>query len=492
MPTPSGASRPGDAAPGKPSRARPPRWRFGASRGTPLSPRRRRRRRVGATITVLIIGSALGFGWLLLSHWQSSSNEAALSELRVQSQRLHHFDTLHMQLMAAESGVRGYFLSGDPMYLTALQESRFESELVLRGLAETGKDDSSLAELRDLLERRWRWLELAVSRDMPDLVAAVNDDEGSTSAQEAREALLAMRADTAEHIDAMLVESFERFSGTRQRNIGMGLAILAMLVLLLVMLYREESLRGRLADVLRDENDRLQRQVASRTAQLNALATYLTNVREQEKSRLARELHDELGSLLTAAKLDANWIARKLPPEALEPLRSRFDRLFDTLTQVIALKRKVVNDLRPPLLSDLGLMEALRTLASVGVGELEGKVTLKLPEELPNLPESVALALYRIAQEALTNVRRYASATAVVVELQLHDDGLQLEVTDNGVGFDPTQRRMDRHGLAGMEHRVQMLGGTWELDSAPGHGTRIRVFVPRSTWDTDASGVQPQ
>src|SRR5690625_3088017 len=136
MPTPSGASRPGDAAPGKPSRARPPRWRFGASRGTPLSPRRRRRRRVGATITVLIIGSALGFGWLLLSHWQSSSNEAALSELRVQSQRLHHFDTLHMQLMAAESGVRGYFLSGDPMYLTALQESRFESELVLRGLAE--------------------------------------------------------------------------------------------------------------------------------------------------------------------------------------------------------------------------------------------------------------------------------------------------------------------------------------------------------------------
>ncbi len=454
------------------------RWKGRPSPATP-----RRRRRLGVSLALIVVGFVLGFGWLLLSHWQSSSNEAALSELRTQSQRLHYFDTLQMEMLAAESGVRGYFISGDPMYLNALQSSRVDAELALRGLAESsGPDDTSVAELRELLERRWQWLELAVTRDMPDLVAAVDDDEGSTNARAVREVLLAMRAQTAERIDTMLVQSFERFSAARQRNIGMGLAVLVMLLVLMVMLYREDRLRGRLDDMLHDENDRLQRQVAARTAQLSALASYLTNVREQEKTHLARELHDELGSLLTAAKLDANWIARKLPEEAIAPLRSRFERLFDTLTQVIALKRKVVNDLRPPLLQDLGLNEALRTLASVGVGDLEGRIALKLPDELPELPEPVSLALYRIAQEALTNVRRYASATAVVLELKHDAGGLLLSVIDNGVGFDPARRRTDRHGLAGMEHRVQMLGGTWQLFSAPGEGTRIQVFIPESAW----------
>src|SRR5690606_10087810 len=136
---------------------------------------------------------------------------------------------------------------------------------------------------------------------------------------------------------------------------------------------REERLRRSLSDVLHSDNERLQRQVAARTVELNDLATYLTNAREAEQDRLARELHDELGSLLTAAKLHANWIARKLPAEALEPLKPRFDRLFDTLGQVIALKRKVVANLRPPLLSDLGLIEALRSLAQTGgVGDREG------------------------------------------------------------------------------------------------------------------------
>lgn len=160
-------------------------------------------------------------------------------------------------------------------------------------------------------------------------------------------------------------------------------------------------------------------------------------------------------------------------------LRSRFDRLLDTLNQGIALKRKVVADLRPPLLSELGLVEALRALPDSGdIGEHGGKLEIDLPDALPELPAQTALALYRIAQEALTNVRRYASATRVQLRLHTEGDELVLEIEDNGVGFDPSARDHDRHGLAGMAHRVQMLAGRLDIDSRPGAGTRISARVP--------------
>jgi len=221
--------------------------------------------------------------------------------------------------------------------------------------------------------------------------------------------------------------------------------------------------------------------VEARTADLSNLATYLTNTREAEQERIARELHDELGALLTAAKLDAGWIARKLPADAMAPLRDRFDRLLDTLSQVISIKRRVVADLRPPLLADLGLIEALRSLAQSGmVGENEGRIELDLPETLPELPADVSLALYRIAQEALTNVRRHARATKVRLQLATGPREIVLQVEDDGIGFDPSVERLNRHGLAGIAHRVQMLAGRLDITSRPGHGTRIEARMPLS------------
>ena len=262
-------------------------------------------------------------------------------------------------------------------------------------------------------------------------------------------------------------------------NRVLGASVLALLLVLVLVLYRQDRLRERMAHLLRSENERLHTEVAHRTQELSSLATYLTNAREAEQARLARELHDELGSLLTAAKLDAGWIARKLPAEAVAPLRSRFDRLLDTLNQGIALKRKVVADLRPPLLSELGLVEALRALPDSGdIGEHGGRLEIELPDTLPDVPAQTALALYRIAQEALTNVRRYAQARSVRLHLAVEGDELVLAVEDDGVGFDPAAREHNRHGLAGMAHRVQMLAGRLDIASAPGKGTRITARVP--------------
>ena len=114
------------------------------------------------------------------------------------------------------------------------------------------------------------------------------------------------------------------------------------------------------------------------------------------------------------------------------------------------------------------------------VGENEGRIELDLPETLPELPADVSLALYRIAQEALTNVRRHARATKVRLQLATGPREIVLQVEDDGIGFDPWVERLNRHGLAGIAHRVQMLAGRLDIASRPGHGTRIEARMPLS------------
>src|SRR5690606_14984723 len=144
-----------------------------------------------------------------------------------------------------------------------------------------------------------------------------------------------LRDELAAAHDRRVLDSFASFSRSRMMNIALCLAALGLLLVLFISLRQQERMRGQLDEILQREKAQLESEVAQRTAELSALATYLTNAREAEQARLARELHDELGALLTAAKLDTGWIARKLSPEVKAPLQGRFDRLQDTLNQGI-------------------------------------------------------------------------------------------------------------------------------------------------------------
>lgn len=445
-----------------------------------------RRTSLGALLAVVALGFLMGLAWLTITQYQSSSSHVAFTELRAQSDRVQHLDTLMLRVIDAESGVRGYLLTADPSYLRPWETGRAEIDAALEALRDNLTSRSQLLQL-DALEAmvnsRWALLSHVVATGLKEGFTSEQAGMGRSLTEDIRMALAELRGETALAIENRLQQSFDQFAQARKQTFALGLGVLVLLIVLVVMIYRQERLRSQMADILHSENERLQRQVAARTAELSDLATYLTNAREAEQERLARELHDELGSLLTAVKMDASWIARKLPAEAMAPLRSRFDRLFDSLSQVISLKRKVVANLRPPLLSDLGLLEALRSMAQSGdVGEHGGVLTLELPEHLPELAPEVSLALYRVAQEALTNVRRYAQATQVVLSLQIRDDLLLLRIQDNGVGFDPARRPANRHGLVGMAHRAQMMSGRLTIRSAPGEGTMVQVEVPREHW----------
>jgi signal transduction histidine kinase len=200
-------------------------------------------------------------------------------------------------------------------------------------------------------------------------------------------------------------------------------------------------------------------------------AAWLQRVRESERAALARELHDELGAILTAARLDAAWLAAQ--PGCQDPrITQRLDALQRLLAQGIGLKRRIIEDLHPTVLTHLGLVAAIEQLVASHRERFAGRIETEL-DSSAGLQGEAALALYRIAQEALTNVQKYAHAGMVRVVLERTHGRIQLRVLDDGRGFEPNAVGCGHHGLAGMRQRMRALGGRVEVTSAPGAGTRV-------------------
>ncbi len=205
------------------------------------------------------------------------------------------------------------------------------------------------------------------------------------------------------------------------------------------------------------------------------LATYLEGMREQERAHLARELHDELGSLLTGAKLDVACLQAQLAgqsPEVDQHLR----HLAQTLNRGISLKSSIVEGLCPSTLGNLGLVAALEILAREYAASSGIHVETGLQEVA--LDVTARLAVYRLVQEALTNVGKYAAASRVEIVLHQQGGDVMVTVRDNGVGFDAGRLRTSHHGLAAMRHRIEHCGGTLAVDSWASAGTRIVAVLP--------------
>jgi len=201
----------------------------------------------------------------------------------------------------------------------------------------------------------------------------------------------------------------------------------------------------------------------------------LVATREEERRRLRRDLHDGLGAQLAGLNVQAGALRRLIPrdPDAADEV---VVELREELRSAIADIRRLVYDLRPPALDDLGLVEALRQLAE-RYGSKDGplRVVVEAPEDLPNLPAAVEVAVYRVTQEALTNVARHARARTCDVRLAM-DEGVTLEIADDGIGI-PAQRSAGV-GLTSMHERASELGGSCVVQSIPKGGTQVLVRLP--------------
>jgi PAS domain S-box-containing protein len=221
--------------------------------------------------------------------------------------------------------------------------------------------------------------------------------------------------------------------------------------------------------------------LARQQSELRELSARVLEAREEEKTLLARELHDELGQQLTAMKMDLAWLRERLP--ALDPaLEAKAARMTDLVDQTMTSVRRISADLRPLMLDDLGLQDAVAWLVEEFSKHSGIECRLDAPPEpaLESVDRVIAITIYRVLQESLTNIARHAHAKQAWVILRASGNWLQLEVEDNGQGIaDADLARPRSLGLKGMRERVRYIGGSVEVGRAPRGGTRVVVRVPK-------------
>ena len=439
-----------------------------------------RLRRAGFAFPLAALAALAMFAISETSYRESSASLDALGEMAVARQNIQ---VLWRSLLDAETGQRGYLLTGRKEYLTPYTAAQHQVDDALKQLAEHHALDPPARRVLDDMKA-------LSAQKLSELSTGITlYDEGRTDAW--RELLLTnigqekMDAIRAASRQLLEIESIKIEAGrsgvyrTLMLNRVGVIAMTAVSLLALFMYLRQtralETQRIAQQRALQAERDFLETEVDRRTEQLTELARHLQTAREDERNRLARDLHDELGALLTAAKLDVARLKSRLgllTPEATD----RLSHLNETLNSGIALKRRIIEDLRPSSLSNLGLVAALEILTREFSDR--SNIDVQCTLETVRLKPSAELMVYRLVQEAITNIAKYADAKRVEVILATRDQRVTITVTDDGVGFDPTTRSAG-HGLLGMRYRVESEGGRMLLSSTPGSGTRLEATLPQ-------------
>ena len=391
--------------------------------------------------------------------------------------------TLQQAIVDAEAGQRGSMLTG-------LQEYRLQYEQAVQRVPEAFlRLDAYYANQPQGLELLAQ-LHRAADAKLSELALTLRlKDEGRSQASTAIVAsgIGKEQLDELRRLSSALVDRETANIARSQNDIyqtllisRIGIALLSLTGLASMYLYLRQTAtlvrqQQEQQHLLQLERDRLEVEVAKRTAELTELALHLQTAREDERHRLARNLHDDLGSLLTSAKLDAARIRSRISgstPDALELLK----HLVATLNDSIALGRRIIEDLRPSALGNLGLVATLEILVREFAARSGTQAHLAL--EPVALSSASELIIYRVVQEAITNIAKYAQASNVWVTLAVRDGRAQISVRDDGAGFDARAKTSSAYGLIGMRFRVEAAGGTLHLVTAPGEGCQVLATLP--------------
>lgn len=448
-----------------------------------------RRLRGGALVLAVLLALVL-VGISELGHRRATRQ---LGDLVLMGQSRLELARLVRRVADAESSQRGYLLTARPEYLAPYQDARADVEQGLQRLAalqaQRSDDADAVANTDDL-----RALSAHARTKLSEMheVLGMFELGRRAAAQElmltgiGRDEMVSIRTVSDRMLareNARVAAGLELVFTTLQGNrLGiLAVTLVSLLLVALVLRQREQAERQRQAQqqAIRNERDRLEVEVRHRTTELTSLARHLETAREDERARLARDLHDELGALLTAAKLD---VARLRPglQQSAPALLPRVEHLVQTLNSGIALKRRIIEDLRPSSLDNLGLLPALEILCSEFADRLQVRMTTRFAPVA--MSPAADLTAFRLVQESLSNIAKHAQAGQVTVDVGVGvgvEGGMAvIRVVDDGIGFDPARLALGSHGLVGMRYRVQAEGGQLHIHTAPGAGTRVQALLP--------------
>jgi signal transduction histidine kinase len=410
-----------------------------------------------------------------------------LRELELMGKARVELFYLVQRMTDAESSQRGYILTSRKEYLepyySADKDVRGGLAVLKSAYARVGHAESERlrAVLEDAVNAKLKEMQTSIYLYDMGMPAATRELMLSDVGRAQMETIRSLAKDILESESKAISHGLKSvFDALLLNRVGVG-AMTAISLLMLGMFLRQsrqlELQRDERRAELQSERDRLEGEVRRRTAELTELARHLQTAREDERARLARELHDELGATLTTAKLDVARIRRKLLAAAPE-LMERFDHLNVVLNNGIALKRRIIEDLHPSTLSQFGLCPALEILCREFDERLDGTLTVNVSPVA--LSTSAELTVFRLVQETLTNIAKYAKATKIEVVLAERNGSAVVRVVDDGVGFNPKAVARSTHGLLGMYFRVEAENGELSVISSPGAGTRIEAVLPLS------------
>ena len=414
-------------------------------------------------------------------HMRSQEAVVAMNEGQ---QTRNAVNRLLQSMLDAETGQRGYLLTGNETYLEPYDKAVVTVQANLDELRnrylKSPDDLQQFANLSREVSRKLAEMELSLrlrrqgNEDAWKLI--LHTDVGKEHMQSIRKQAHALIDRSAQTVEDSRHQIVQPLMLSR-----IGIATVTAIGLLAFYMYLRQArtlqqISQREQEVLEHERERLEGLVRERTASLSELASHLQQVREDERGFLARELHDELGALLTSAKLDVARLKSKIDHQAPD-IAERLKHLNETLNSGIALKRRIIEDLRPSSLSNLGLTAALEILTREHAEGTDIEVETNL--EAVELTEATQLTVYRLVQEALTNISKYAKAKKVLVTVHGYPTHAAVQVRDDGAGFDPAGVGPTSHGLAGMRHRVEAAGGRLTITSSADSGTLISAVLPK-------------
>jgi signal transduction histidine kinase len=439
-------------------------------------------------VTCALILIANGFS--LFHNLQSL--KGANEQLAISSRVAERLQYLNVLVLDADSSARGYFISGNETYLgptrAVITETEREFRELEKLLANNPAQLKNLQQLQALVRKRIAILSQAIDvykhSGLDEIVNIAQVSDERSGMDEIRLQVVIMVREQSEAMAARAASFYQEY----QKAVVMGAGINAVAIVVLVMFYqlvrRSFIHRAAVEHALQLSNESLESMVQQRTEQLSVLSRHLISISEEEKMRLSRELHDEMGAHLTSISMDISAVTHQLQKSNPE-LAAQLRRARGTLMETVELKRRIIEDLRPSLLDNLGLCAAIDSycedFARMTAIPCDTEIGVEVDAVAKTGDSSLSIALFRIVQESLTNIRKYAKARRVSVSLKLQrDDMLVLRIIDDGVGIAaPTLAKPMSHGLLGMRERALLLGGVLNIRRGRGdQGTCIEVYIP--------------
>ncbi len=398
--------------------------------------------------------------------------------VRQRQDLIHLLDEASFGVMDAESAQRGFLLTDDEKYLPPLESGLAQTTKRLDELRRRYRsiDPRQLAVLDDVsrnLEIKSREMRQSVALlkagRKPQALAIVRSDLGLKQMRAIRTALESLRARERSSVLVGL-DAWKQATHVNTLINTWNLVFTVGIVLVLGLLIARDIRRRE--GYARD----LATQIEARTFEIRDLSRHMSKVAEAEKHALSRELHDELGGLLVAMRMDLAQLRKQLGPVSDPALQTRWKRIDQALTQGIELKRRVIEDLRPTLLDNMGLFSALRWLATERCEQAQLKLQMQGLDTDIDIPSDTALAVFRTVQEAIANVVKHAGASSLQLRATTNGE-LRLEIADDGSGMPAEADQIGAHGLKQMRFRMEAVGGDLHIRANTPHGTIIVLSV---------------